>query len=218
MNAGGKYPEFRGDWSDELDAEKVIRTFWHPDGPHSGDTVQSAALAIDTLAHYLARATFGGSALQNGPQQYRVISELRSALGRFDQVLAQMSRHAAALRDDPTLYDDRDPAGPIPGDRVRLTYSDGSTVEGVWAWDPEPGGYGALVRLDDGSVHRLMSGQVRRDVIVPAASRREAGDTVRELQGGLDAARVALGPLVEALAAAHSASAHLGHNADKSRA
>lgn len=208
----GEYPEFRGDWSDEIDAEKVIHTFWYPDGPHSGDTVESAALGIDTLAHYLARATFGGSALKNGPRQYRVVGELRSAFGRLDQVLDQMSRHAAALIDDPAVYDDRDPEGPIPGDRVRLTYGDGSTVEGLWEWDPEPGGYGALVRRDDGSVHRHTSGQVTREVIVPSASRQAAADTVRELQGGLDAARVALGPLVEALAAAHGASGHLGHN------
>ncbi|MGD9530403.1 MAG: hypothetical protein AB7L91_17985 [Dehalococcoidia bacterium] len=36
---------------------------------------------------------------------------------------------------------------------------------------------------------------------------------VREVQGGLDAARVALGPVLAALDSAHSSAGHLGHRA-----
>jgi hypothetical protein len=42
---------------------------------------------------------------------------------------------------------------------------------------------------------------------------RNPADTARQVQGGLDAARVALGPLTDALEVAHSASTHLGYDA-----
>lgn len=150
------YPEFRNRWDDGLDPEALIGTFWHPDGPYSRDLVATAADAMDRLAHYLARATapWVGGRLPHGSDVYRLVGELRSALGRLDQVLDQTSRRAEELAADPTLYDDRD-----------------------------------------------------RD-----RAQRDPADTARELQGALDAARVALGPLMDALGAAHSASGHLGHD------
>jgi predicted enzyme related to lactoylglutathione lyase len=68
-----------------------------------------------------------------------------------------------------------DPAGhpfclcwlpPQVGDRVKLTYPDGSEVEGVWAEEtdndsrPVP-----VLRLDDGTVHRDVAGHGRRRVV-----------------------------------------------------
>jgi hypothetical protein len=149
---GDRYPEFLGEWSDRLDPERLVGTFWHVDGPHDADTVQSAAAAIDALTHYLARSTapWAGNVLDHGPYVYRTVGELSSALGRFDQVLDQLSQAVAALAADPTMYDDR------------------------------------------------------RD--------RPAERTAGELQGALDAARVALGPLAAAMRDAHSASSHLGHD------
>ena len=47
--------------------------------------------------------------------------------------------------------------GPCNGDRLRLTYRDGSTAEGIWQ-------AGTLIR-GDGIVHAHTSGQVRREVI-----------------------------------------------------
>lgn len=47
--------------------------------------------------------------------------------------------------------------GPGDGDRVRLTYRDGSTAEGLWS-------DGTLIR-GDGIVHPRTTGQVRREVI-----------------------------------------------------
>ena len=47
--------------------------------------------------------------------------------------------------------------GPCDGDRVRLTYRDGSTAEGIWS-------DGTLIR-GDGIVHAHSSGQVRLEVI-----------------------------------------------------
>lgn len=101
------YPEFQNRWDDGLNAEALIATFWHRDGPHSADSVVSAALAMDELAHYLARATFSSKVLPQGGDMYRLISELRSALGRLDQVFAQMSTRAEQIAHDETLYDDR---------------------------------------------------------------------------------------------------------------
>jgi hypothetical protein len=46
---------------------------------------------------------------------------------------------------------------PREGDRVRLTYGDGSFVEGTWR---------AVLELDDGRLHTHTRGQVRRDVVV----------------------------------------------------
>jgi hypothetical protein len=84
--------------------EAIIGTWWHRDGPHDPDRVAAAALAVDELTHYLARATQGS---MSGPRLYRLVGELRSAVARLDQVFMQMSGHAAALADDPTMYDDR---------------------------------------------------------------------------------------------------------------
>jgi hypothetical protein len=55
----------------------------------------------------------------------------------------------------------KDSAAPDVGDRVRLTYGDGSSCEGTWEATPA----GPALRLDDGSLHEHVTGQVRRDVI-----------------------------------------------------
>jgi hypothetical protein len=52
---------------------------------------------------------------------------------------------------------------PKPGDRVRLTYGDGGTVEGVWEVSED--GRDEFVRRDDGTVHNHVSGHVRRSII-----------------------------------------------------
>jgi len=58
-------------------------------------------------------------------------------------------------------------AGPDAGDRVRLTYGDGSGCEGTWEDTPD----GPALRLDDGTLHAHVTGQVCREVI-----ERGAGD------------------------------------------
>lgn len=138
------------EYTDGPNVEAIIGTWWHRDGPHSGDRIEAAGLASDELAHYLARATLHADQLP-APRVYRLVGELRSALDWLDQVLDQLSTRAAQLADDPTLYDDR--------------------------------GRGV-----------------------------DAADTAFEVQGGLDAARPALGQLLAALAQALNASGHLGHN------
>lgn len=90
-----------------MNVDEVIAEHWHRDGPHSVESVASAALAVDALLHYLARATWDQATMPRGGDIYRVVGELRSGLGRLDQVLEQMGRHAYALSSDPGLYDDR---------------------------------------------------------------------------------------------------------------
>jgi hypothetical protein len=58
-------------------------------------------------------------------------------------------------------------AGPDAGDRVRLTYGDGSGCEGTWEDTPD----GPALRLDDGTLHAHVTGQVCHEVI-----ERGAGD------------------------------------------
>ena len=62
------------------------------------------------------------------------------------------------------LSEQADPAAPAEGDRVRLTYGDGSTVEGIWCY---VGGDvdGWAVQPDNGPVHTHVTGQVQRTVL-----------------------------------------------------
>jgi hypothetical protein len=52
--------------------------------------------------------------------------------------------------------------GPQPGDRVRLTHDDSSTLEGTWALGPDGQ---PVLRHDDGTTHHHVTGHVRCDVI-----------------------------------------------------
>lgn len=65
---------------------------------------------------------------------------------------------------DTYLGDTNVDSPPRQGDRVRLTYGDGSGCEGLWTLTPD----GPVLLLDDGTVHRHTSGQVRRDVLARA--------------------------------------------------
>lgn len=66
--------------------------------------------------------------------------------------------------------DEHTRTGPQPGDRVRLTYGDRSTVEGTWTVDAGTGA--AAVQRDDGTVHRHFIGQVVREVVELAEDER----------------------------------------------
>jgi hypothetical protein len=56
------------------------------------------------------------------------------------------------------------PDSPVEGDRIRLTYGDGSRVEGRWEYiggDVE----GHALRLDDGTLHTHVAGQGERILV-----------------------------------------------------
>jgi 8-oxo-dGTP pyrophosphatase MutT (NUDIX family) len=62
------------------------------------------------------------------------------------------------------LAEQADPSAPGEGDRVRLTYDDGSTVTGRWEF--VGGGVDAFGLLaDDGRVHTDVTSGVRREVL-----------------------------------------------------
>lgn len=93
-----------------VDAE-LVDDAWPVAGPHDPDTVASAALAIDKLTRYLTHATPpggpAGQTLPCGSDIHRLLRQLRSALGRLDQVLEHTRARTLELQTDPTLYDDR---------------------------------------------------------------------------------------------------------------
>lgn len=64
-----------------------------------------------------------------------------------------------------TLTEQADPTAPEDGDHVRLTYSDGSTVEGVWQYVPAGNGETPVLVAASGHVHAYVGGQSRRDVL-----------------------------------------------------
>ena len=72
------------------------------------------------------------------------------------------------------------PYAPVDGDRVRLVYGDGSTVEGRWE---HLGGEDltAALRLDDGSLHRHVAGHVEHILVHRTARTRRpvAGPAAR---------------------------------------
>lgn len=85
-------------------------------------------------------------------------SRLTATVTSLDAEPLDRDEYAAALSEQ------ADPAGPAEGDRVQLTYGDGSTVTGEWSYmggDVE----GMVLLADDGRVHKHTTGQVRRDII-----------------------------------------------------
>lgn len=80
-----------------------------------------------------------------------------------DDRAAEVQERAWQREDDEhgAYLEDRTRSGPRFGDRVRLTYGDGGTVEGTWTADGDQ----AAVRLDDGTVHHHVTGQVAREVV-----------------------------------------------------
>lgn len=87
-------------------AEEIVERFWPYDGPHSRDTVESAAQAIAGLVRYLNNATWNPQRLP-APGLYRVLSNLNSMMYGLDQLLNQLTTATDRVADDPTLYDDR---------------------------------------------------------------------------------------------------------------
>ncbi len=65
------------------------------------------------------------------------------------------------------LTEQIDPTEPAEGDQVRLTYGDGSTLEGRWTFIGGDVEALAVVTEDD-KVHTHVTGQVRREVLTRA--------------------------------------------------
>lgn len=100
--------------------------------------------------------------------EFREADVIRCVHGRYriDPCIGCGRRYEAGDLVGPCVVDDvfATDEGPHEGDRVRLTYGDGSTVEGTWR---------EVVELDDGSFNTHTRGQVRRDVIRTADSEKK---------------------------------------------
>lgn len=88
------------------DTFDIVERLWPFDGPHSSDTVTSAASTMAGLVRYMNNATWNPRLLP-GPDLYRVLSSLNSVVHGLDQLLRQLTNTLAELGNDPTLYDDR---------------------------------------------------------------------------------------------------------------
>lgn len=88
------------------DAYEIVEQRWPFDGPHSDDTVHSAAMAARQLVRYMANATY--RPVGSGPALWRIVSALREAVVGLEQVLRQLAESASgAVADDASLFDDR---------------------------------------------------------------------------------------------------------------
>lgn len=87
-------------------AVDVIGQHWPTIGPHTDETVSSAALAVSELCRYLAHATRAGKALPYACDGYTVVGRLATAATAARQVLTQLSDWAADLPQSPGLRHD----------------------------------------------------------------------------------------------------------------
>jgi len=100
-----------------VDAVDLIAQHWHADGPHTADTILSAALALSELAEYLVRATRSGKALTHASDGSVVVGRLATAADHQRQALAHLVEWAETLESDPGLrHDSRGDAHTIAGE------------------------------------------------------------------------------------------------------
>lgn len=85
---------------------EIVESNWPFDGPHSDETVASAAVALGRLARYLANATQHRP--ETGASLYRIVSGLAGAAARIDEVLGQLAEATSGpIADQASLYDER---------------------------------------------------------------------------------------------------------------
>lgn len=96
-----------------LDAVDLVNAHWPTIGPHTDETIASAALAISELYRYLAHATRSGKALPYIGDGYRALGGFTAGVSSAQQVMMQLGQWVAGLVDAPDLRHDNagDPAG-----------------------------------------------------------------------------------------------------------
>jgi len=140
------------------------------------ERIQRAALhAAEEISAATARRSW---VLSGAPLRCALCGQDIDPTYELWQVCGGLAEHDVCHRDDPAdeapdraftrgeeeydaYLDERTRSGPRAGDWVRLTYGDGSSVEGTWTVDGDQ----AAVRLDDGTVHSHVAGQVAREVV-----------------------------------------------------
>lgn len=99
------------------------------------------------------------------PPDSQTVTTTRTTTAEYDDE-GRFLREVTVTVEETGPVDD----GPREGDRVRLTYGDGSTVEGTWR---------AVLELDGQTLHTHTRGHVRRDVVARGGS-AEMTTTSRE--------------------------------------
>lgn len=91
-----------------MDAYELVERHFPFDGPHSDESVESAATAVGRLVRYLNNATYPYKKVVDcGPTLYRVLSQVNSSVYGLRQLLEQLQATATELADDESMYDDR---------------------------------------------------------------------------------------------------------------
>ena len=94
----------------DQDILNEIERLFPYDGPHSAETVATAAQAVNRLVRYLNNATGPWNAphtLEWGATIYRVVGALSGSVDGMEQLFDQLRIAAEAQATDPTAYDDR---------------------------------------------------------------------------------------------------------------
>lgn len=97
------------------DPTDFVRAHWHSDGPHTPESIASAATAIEELMRYLAHATRGDLDV---PTLYAVTGSLAHATQISEQVLTQLASSCNALSERDDLRNDDINADPASAARI----------------------------------------------------------------------------------------------------
>jgi hypothetical protein len=92
-----------------VDGAAVVAKHWPTNGPHTEESLASAAEAIGELVRYMAHATIGTevSALPYACGGYTVVGRLSTAATSQEQVLRQIAKWADSLSVDSSLRHDK---------------------------------------------------------------------------------------------------------------
>ncbi|WP_306364367.1 hypothetical protein [Nocardia sp. CC227C] len=92
----------------KFDRADVVQVLWPTIGPHTAESIGTAAAAISELWRYLAHATHSGQAegLADPADVYLVVGTLRVATSSAMQVMGQLCEWAMALSEIPALGHD----------------------------------------------------------------------------------------------------------------
>lgn len=94
----------------------IVAEFWPYDGPHTPETIVSAAAALAELTRHLANATRARATLADAPALSAVLGSLSAAASTLPQVLRQLDGSAEDLATDLDLYDNQG----APSDQTAL--------------------------------------------------------------------------------------------------
>ncbi|MBF6236644.1 hypothetical protein IU474_06070 [Nocardia otitidiscaviarum] len=103
----------------KIDRADMVQALWPTIGPHTAESISTAAAAISELWRYLAHATRNstGDALADPADVYGVVGSLMTGARSAAQVFAQLQEWSRGLSCEPGLTDDRDPIDDeLPGD------------------------------------------------------------------------------------------------------